>query len=229
MEQRQEGRALIADHGLALAVHAPFNSINIAAINPGIRAESVKQQKDAIELCSDLGGRAVVVHNGEYIVSPNIRKKVPGVERLQWDYNVQSIREIAAFAREQGVMVCLENIGFEPDHMDHCVADLIRIKQEVDEPALAFCIDIGHARLNNELPEAIEKMGPFTGHIHFTDNLGKKDDHLIIGEGDFDYSPLRDFIRDFQHLITLEVVRIGADPAPAITSKRNFEKIMGIA
>jgi len=225
-KQRKEGRALVESSGIALAVHAPFNSLNIAALNPGVRRESIKQEKDAVDLCADLGGKVVVVHNGEYITSERLRKKVPQAGKIQWDHNIEALKEIASHAKERGVILALENIGFEIEHMDRNVDDMLKIKEEVDEPALAFCLDIGHARLNKELPEAIEKMGPHTAHIHFTDNFGEKDDHVIIGKGNFDYSPHLEFFKSFPHIMTLEVVVVGTDPTPAIKSSDNIKKIL---
>ncbi len=223
---RREGRALVQSSGIALAVHAPFNSLNPAALNPGVRRESVRQVKDAIDLCADLAGKIVITHNGEYTTSEHIRKKVPAAGQIQWDYNVESLKACAAHAKERGVILCLENIGFEPDHMDKSVDDMLKIRAEVDEPALAFCIDIGHARLNHELDAAIARMGPFTAHIHFTDNFGKKDDHVIIGQGNSDYTPHLEFFRSFPHIITLEAVAVGSDPAPALQSREHVRRLL---
>jgi sugar phosphate isomerase/epimerase len=227
-KQKQEGRALVRESGIALAVHAPFNSLNIAALNPGIRKESIRQTIYAVDLCADLGGRVVVVHTGEYITSERLRKKVPEAGTIQWELNTSALKEIAAHAKERGVILALENIGFEIEHMDQNVDDMLKIKKEIDEPALAFCLDIGHARLNDELPEAIEKMGPHTAHIHFTDNFGEKDDHVIIGKGNFDYTPHLGFFRSFPHIMTLEVVVMGTDPRPAIKSRDNVKTILKV-
>ena len=226
-EQRKEGKALLKSSGLALAVHAPFTSLNIAALNPGIRAESVRQTLAAINLCADLGGKIVIVHNGEYILSERFREKSPEAFKLQWDYNIGSLKQAAKQARERGVTLCLENIGFEPDKIDKCADDLLKIRNEVDSPALAFCMDIGHARLNNELAAMIEKIGPFTRHIHFTDNFGERDDHLILGKGNFDYHPHLDFFRSFNGIITLEVISISTDPKPAAESLEYIKKLFG--
>ena len=122
--------------------------------------------------------------------------------------------------------LCLENIGFEYNCIDECVDDMLKIRNEVDSPEMAFCMDIGHARLNDELPQAIEKMGPLTRHLHFTDNLGKRDDHLIIGEGNFDYSPHLEFFRSFNDIILLEVFVIGTDPEPAKKSLEYVKKLL---
>jgi len=226
--QRDEAKAMVKSSGIEIATHAPFNSLNIAALNPGVRRESVRQQKDAIDLCAELSGRAVIVHNGEYVISERMRKETPEAERIIWDYNVEALKDLAAHARERGVILCLENIGFELTHMDRTVDDMLNIKWQVDEPALGFCLDVGHARLNNELEAAIDKMGPHVAHIHFADNFGKHDDHVVIGEGNFDYAPHLEFFKSFPHIITLEVVKVATDPAPAVKSRENFRKIMGM-
>lgn len=228
--ERQEGRAMVADSGISLAVHAPFTSCNIAALNAGIRAESERQTKAAIDLGADLGGEAVVIHSGEYVVSEQAREKAPQAAALQWQNNLDSIRALLQHAVERGVTLCLENIGFEPTHLDRNVADLLRIREETGQVSgqqLSFCLDIGHARLNRELDAAIAKMGPHVRHIHFTDNFGKKDDHLVIGKGDFDYTPHLDFFRAFSGILTLEVISIGTDPAPAVRSREFVQRLLG--
>lgn len=226
-QEREKGRNMARAANMALAVHAPFNSINIAAMNPGIRRESVCQSIAAVDLCADLGGRNVIIHTGEYILSENSRKRSPAAFELQWNYNIESLQQVAARAGERGVRLCLENIGFEPEHMDRCVDDVLKVREEVGSDALFFCLDIGHARLNGELPEAIEKMGPAVRHIHFTDNLGEKDDHLPIGKGNFDYTPHLDFFRSFDDIITLEVINIGEDPKKALISREYVKGLLG--
>ena len=229
-EDRAAAADLVRDSGIDLAIHAPFTSLNIAALNPGARAEAIRQTLQAIDLCAELGGSAVVVHTGEHVLSPNFRAKAPYAHKVGWDNNVRSLQIAANFAREQQVTLCLENIGFEPDHMDRNVDDLLRIRDEVGAdggPEIFFTLDIGHARLNNELPAAIEKLGPLIRHIHFTDNFGKIDDHLTIGEGNFDYTPHLDFFRGFQGIITLEVVKIGTDPAAALKSLKFVRELLG--
>ncbi len=224
--QRKDARRLAESSGMALALHAPFSSVNIAALNSGIRAESIKQYMDAVDLLADLGGRVVVVHNGSYILPRFDEDKAPEAFKIQWDMNVDSLKKVAARAEERGVMLCLENVGFEPDLIDDSVEHMLKIREQVGFESMRFCIDIGHARLNNELDLAIEKMGPYAGHVHFTDNFGERDDHLIIGEGNFDYSPILDFIKSFDGIVTLEVIKVGVDPSPAEISRERVKKIL---
>lgn len=224
--ERDRVRELVSASGLMVSVHAPFTSLNIAALNPGVRAESIRQVKAAIDLCADIGGRHVTIHNGEYILSKNFRKKIPEIVQIQWDYNIESLQAIAAHAQERGIVLCLENIGFEPNSIDRTADDMLDIRKAVDSPSLFFCIDIGHARLNNALESVIEKMGPLTRQIHFTDNLGKVDDHLVIGTGNFDYTPCLDFLKRFDGPVILEVVKVGTDPEAARKSLDCFRSLL---
>lgn len=223
---RREGLAMVKSSSIALALHSPFTSLNIAALNPGIRAESVRQVLAAIDLCADMGGKRVIVHNGDFIFTEGFRKRSSEAFKVQWHYNIESLKRAAQRAEERGVVLCLENIGFEPKSIGKNADDMLRIRDETGSPALAFCIDIGHARLNNELPQVIEKLGPFTRHIHFTDNFGENDDHVVIGTGNFDYSPYLDFFRNFKDILTLEVISLSTDRTPAIQSRENITRIL---
>ncbi len=225
--ERERTRQLVETSGLMVSVHAPFTSLNIAALNPGVRKESVRQVLAAVDLCADIGGRHVTIHNGEYILSKNFRKKIPQIVQIQWDYNIESLKAIAARAEERGIVLCLENIGFEHNTIDRTADDLLAIREAIGSSALFFCIDIGHARLNKELDTIFEKLGPLTRHVHFTDNLGAVDDHMIIGTGNFDYSPVMDFLKQFKGPVILEVVKVGNDPEPARKSLAHFRSLLG--
>ncbi|MFP4445762.1 MAG: sugar phosphate isomerase/epimerase family protein [Desulfosudaceae bacterium] len=214
-EQRRQARQMIEAAGLRLGVHAPFNSLNMAALNPGIRAESIRQITAAIDMCADMGGELVTVHNGNYVVSEKMRQRIPQVAELQWNLNLEALRQLAEHARQRDIALCLENIGFEPRTIDRNADDMLAIRAAVDSPALWFCVDIGHARLNGELDDVITRLGPHARQIHFTDNFGITDDHLIIGRGDFDYTPHLEFFRQFDGILLLEVIQVGTDPAPA--------------
>ena len=102
----------------------------------------------------------------------------------------------------------------------------MEIREAVGD-SLQFTLDIGHARLNvpGGVDEAIRLLGDNIRHIHFTDNNGELDDHLPIGDGNFDYSGFWDYIKNFPHIVTLEVLDIGTDPNPIVRSLENFKQI----
>jgi sugar phosphate isomerase/epimerase len=108
---------------------------------------------------------------------------------------------------------------------------VLKIRDEVGD-SLQFTLDIGHARLNSEggVEEGFRVLGDNIRHIHFSDNYGKEDDHLPIGNGNTDFSRFFHLIRNFPHIITLEVVPPDPDSAPILKSLAyliKLEKILG--
>ncbi len=228
VDERRQARRMIEDAGLTVSIHAPFTSLNIATLNPGIRAESIRQITAAIDLCADIAGGWVTLHNGDFILPKNFREKISMLSQIQWDYNIESLKTISARAQEAGILLCLENLGFEPNSIDRSADDMLAVREAVGSPALFFCIDIGHARLNGELEGVISKMGPLTRLVHLTDNFGEVDDHLTIGAGNFDYSPCLEFIKNFDGPVILEVVKVGTDPEPARQSLAYVRSVLNL-
>jgi sugar phosphate isomerase/epimerase len=219
----KNARQLSAENDMEICVHAPFFELNIAAFYKSIREESVRYIKKAIDFCSDLGAKVIVVHTGKYTYDypSSMTKENNSLKKMQWDHNIGSLRVINDHAVNKGVTVCLENIGI--DTIDETLEQLLEIRQAVGD-SLKFTLDIGHARLyaNSGVEKGISLLGENIHHIHFTDNNGIKDDHLPIGDGNFNYSNFIDFIKNFQHIVTLEVVDIGQNPEAILRSREYF-------
>jgi sugar phosphate isomerase/epimerase len=49
---------------------------------------------------------------------------------------------------------------------------------------------------------------------------------VIIGKGNFNYSPFLDFVRGFEHIVTLEAITLDTSLETARKSIRNFRKII---
>lgn len=225
-EDIKNARTISEKTGIELCVHAPFFELNIAAFCQGIRAESVQYIKESVDLCADLKGKILVVHTGKYTYDypPEMSKDNNSFMKFQWDYNIESLKKINDYAVSKGIIVCLENSAFE--HLDKSFEELLEIREAVGD-SLKFTLDIGHARINpnEDVKKGIQLLGENIQHIHFTDNNGEKDDHLPIGDGNFDYSRFIDFIRDFPHNVILEVVQASVDPSAILRSREYFDKI----
>ncbi len=108
---------------------------------------------------------------------------------------------------------------------------MLKIRDEVGD-TLQFTLDIGHARLNSEggVEEGFRVLGDNIRHIHISDNYGKEDDHLPIGEGNTDFSRFFHLIKNFPHIITLEIIAPGPDLGSILKSLaylRKFERTLG--
>jgi sugar phosphate isomerase/epimerase len=214
---------IVETNGIELCLHAPFFEHNIAAVCPSIREASLESIMKTIDLAEKLRVQTLVVHNGGY-APPG----PPGTNRFNddrlhqhWDHNIVSLKKIVGLATRKGVTVCLENIGFDPFSIDGTFEDMAEIREKVG-PALRFTLDMGHARLQEGARKAIDLLGDNIHHIHLTDNFGKRDDHLPLGDGNYDYSEFTDFLHDFPHIITMEVISNGTGPEPMLRARNTF-------
>ena len=226
-EALAEAREILENKPMAICVHAPFFEINIAAYNKSIRRESIRIIQSSIDLCRALKGKTLIVHNGDYTydIPGATRHNHPALE-IQWAANIEALKEINAYANDRGITICLENIIINDTSIDRSYEDLLEIRKAVGD-SLKFTLDMGHSRLSQGTTEAIQTLGDAIGHIHLSDNFGEKDDHLPLGDGNYDYSEYVDFLNAFQHVITLEVIDVGTDPGPALRCRRAIQELLG--
>jgi sugar phosphate isomerase/epimerase len=220
-----KAREIQEKSGIEICVHAPFYDMNIAAFSPGIRRESVQLINKSVDLCAAVGGKTLIVHSGTHTYERRIGHNTDNnpLLKLQWDNNIDSLKQINAYANSRGITVCLENIGF--NSMDQSFEDLLEIRKAVGG-SLQFTLDFGHARLGQGAEEGIRLLKENIRHIHLHDNHGKTDDHLPVGDGNYDFSGFIEFFNKFSHIITLEVVDISKDPQPTLRSRENFQKLL---
>ena len=83
-------------------------------------------------------------------------------------------------------MLALENVP------ERGSIEVVRLAVEA-APRLCVCIDMSHAHVANyDIAETIGEFGRKVVHVHVSDNLGKRDDHLVPGEGEIGEEDWRD-------------------------------------
>ncbi|MGB2963908.1 MAG: sugar phosphate isomerase/epimerase family protein [Anaerolineales bacterium] len=224
-------KKIIRDEEIEISVHAAFYELNMAAFLKEIREESVRYINKSIDFCHQLGGEVITVHPGKftYEIEPGASPDTDPLLKIQWDHNIESLKRINAYAESKGITLCLENLGW--NEVAQSFEDLLRIRDEVGD-TLQFTLDIGHARIKSEggIEEGFRVLGDNIRHIHLSDNYGKEDDHLPIGEGNTDFSNFFHLFNNFPHIITLEIVPPGPDPGPILKSLaylRTLERTLG--
>jgi sugar phosphate isomerase/epimerase len=163
-----------------LSVHAP-SGIDIASLNEWERVRSVREVQKGIVVAHRVGGKFAVVH--------------PGEERTNGEIQLEMVRrsldEIVEFSQDWGVKILVENtqpgkIGDSPD-------EILGILKRYGEREIGFCLDTSHCNLNRiKISEGMKKLSQFLQEIHVSDNLGKRDDHTIPGEGNIDWDDFLD-------------------------------------
>ncbi|MBN1248397.1 MAG: sugar phosphate isomerase/epimerase, partial [Anaerolineae bacterium] len=101
-----------------------------------------------------------------------------------FDRMVARTRELAVVAERAGVILAEE---FEPNFVVGSTADLLRLFEAVDSPALAANMDLGHVFLCDPDPiAAIRAVGKRIVHCHVEGMATGVHNHLLPQEGDMD-------------------------------------------
>lgn len=187
---------LLRDHGLSAIGHTAYY-LPIGSSFESLRRAAVIELKRAAEFFAEIGVTWMNVHpdgHAPFVDEPTI----------VWR-NIESLREIMAFAEPLGVRVMLENV---PGRFNS-VAQLQPIFDAV--PTAGLHLDIGHSNLavaHNTAGELIRTFRPKLAHVHLHDNRGGHADlHLALGMGDIDVAAHVRQLRasGYDGTITLEV------------------------
>jgi len=182
------GRWLAEQHLTLRSVHAPVAEAvrgpqwvapySTAAADEPRRRAAVAEVGRALTLARSIPYRHLVLHLGV----PETRDTPAGDNHLAAAR--RSLQEIAALAREVNVTVAVEVLGTGLSS----AATLVRLLEEdLDLGPTGICLDLGHAHLRGDVVDTIETV---SGHVvltHLHDNAGRRDDHLVPGQGTIDW------------------------------------------
>lgn len=162
--------------------HGPAHDIDITSVNPGIRKESLKQNKEAINIASFLGSDIIVIHMGSYY--PGDKEGTEnGKDRLY-----KSLDYLLPYAEKNNITIALENYPVGENAIFNKPEEVLNILNDFSTEYLKLTLDIGHANLTNISPlHYIKTLGDEIVHLHLSDNFGKEDQHLVPGEGEINY------------------------------------------
>jgi sugar phosphate isomerase/epimerase len=60
------------------------------------------------------------------------------------------------------------------------------ILEMIEQTELGICFDVGHAYIMDEVENFLDHVKKFK-NVHFHDNSGKRDEHLVLGQGTIDF------------------------------------------
>ena len=186
-------------HRLKYTVHAPFVGINIAIPSKPLLNTTLKRLKESILYAAALECSLWVFHPG---IRTDISSLYPGED---WTRNLESIRMLFRFAKDNGVNAVLENVM--ATFVIRSIEDFKRFYEEVDEP-IGLVLDTGHANLTGELQRFLTELPDKIAHVHAHDNLGKGDQHLGVGYGSIDWKKTTDLLKkaSYKGIVMIESV-----------------------
>jgi sugar phosphate isomerase/epimerase len=191
----------LRDSGLGLVCHLP-TFVSTADLTESLRRASVTEMRQSLEVVFDLGAKKVVLHPS---MAGGMGAFVPATAKM---YAFDFFAEMVDAARQLNITICLENmfprnlIGVLPEDFD----EIFRLF-----PSFKLTVDTGHANIDSprqsRLLQLVERFGDRIGHLHFSDNRGKRDDHLPVGRGNVDFADLVRRLKQtgYDDTLTLEV------------------------
>lgn len=173
---------LLPSYDIELQVHMPFSDLNIASVNPAVREFAVRTLEDTIRAGAGLGVRLFTVHPGWVSAMGRLMRDT------SVDNNTGSLRRLAKLADEVDVRLALENMPYPSFTLCNRADEIKEALDDVGMPGrVGFCLDVGHANVSGQTRDLLKlKDRLFNMHIH--DNDGRRDQHLILGEGTVDYA-----------------------------------------
>jgi L-ribulose-5-phosphate 3-epimerase len=211
--KRIETRRAIEARGLTLySLQPTYMDLNIISLNRAIRAESIKQVKENLELAGELGAKLLVLVTGRRHVL------LPAPLNDCWKLALEAIRECNETARRSGVKIGIENVRNQ--FVDRGT-DVKRMIDDLADDNIKGVIDVANANVVEDPLEAIDPVKNDLILIHLSDNDGQAWTHSTVGEGKIDFQAVADKIREigYNGPCILEVTDI-RDPKGAMTRSK---------
>ncbi|MDF2682740.1 MAG: hypothetical protein K0R47_3930 [Brevibacillus sp.] len=148
--------------------------INLAAKEPEIRERSLRYFEKSIQASAELESQLVLVTAG-WGYRNESREEA-------WERSCDSLRELAGFAKQQGITLALEPLQRIESNLVCNLSDLMAMLSAIDSASVKGMLDtVAMAVEGEELGSYFERLQDDMVHIHFID--GKPSGHLAWGDG----------------------------------------------
>ncbi len=194
-------REKLANYRMGLVCHLP-TFLSTADLTASIRRASRREIRASIEVAALLGARRAVLHPS---YMNGMGRNVPA---LYSGYARDSLDDAVDCAAQAGIDLCLENL-FPPLTPFGAVEDWERCFAR--HPHLGFTLDVGHAHIGPDgmtrIRDYIHRFRARLRHLHVSDNRGRRDDHLPVGDGHIDFPAVAAALNQiaYQGDLTLEI------------------------
>lgn len=171
--------------------------LHLTTPDDSVREQTKAYFRELLYLCSDLGGRIMVVG------SPKQRALVQGdTYEAAWERTKAFFADLLWLAERLGVTLCIEALPGETDFLP-TLDEAIRFVREMNHPNLQTMVDVKSACAEGlALDEAVWKAAPYLRHVHANDA-----NRLGPGMGETDLAPLAKALKEigYDGFVSVEV------------------------
>jgi len=180
-----EVKRILSDHGLSTWCFTPeqvLYPINIASGDAGYRRASVDRFRRAADICAELGARYLFLTSGRgFETEPR---------EVAWTHARQSLAEIAAHAKANGIRCLLEPLQRVETNILLNARDVRRMMDEIGADNVDVVLDtVALATAGDTVDDYVQLFGKQLAHVQLVD--GNPAGHLVWGDGNL---PLGDYI-----------------------------------
>jgi sugar phosphate isomerase/epimerase len=164
---------LVQERGLKIDnIHVPYKNANYIWSEANNKREIIwRELTEEIIFCSKHNIPIIVMHPAKGQTPPPPNK-----------YGLQFFRELVKTAENRNITIALENLPAGNECLEYLFS-------QIPSPNLGFCYDSSHDNIAATFKwQALQKWGERLATAHISDNLGKKDDHFIPGQGNIDWT-----------------------------------------
>ena len=206
----------LEDLGMDLVCHLP-TFVYTADLAPEIRKASLEEMLSSIRTAARIRAVKAVLHPSMF---SGLGHLVPDLAApLAFD----SLSTLVKEAESLGLRLCLENM-FPRYHCFFYPEHFIPVLKAF--PSLQLTLDTGHANIEDpegkRLFEFIRQFPDRIGHVHVSDNHGKRDDHLRVGKGSIDFDRFAREIKKTGYNDTMTLEIFSSDPGDLIHSRERM-------
>ena len=173
-------------------VSLPVVAVGLIDFNDPVRAFHVERCKKFIDLAKTWGASNILLVLGEYIWQ---REVIPA--RAQWDWGLETCRQLGDYADKKNVDIALELEPFRLSLLNNVDA-MVKFVKECRHPRVRANIDISHLVLSDSTPDDVKKLKGKAIHVHISDCDGKVHGDLPPGRGVVKFAPYLQAIKELK-------------------------------
>ncbi len=187
----QRGAELLKANGLsATACAAMGPDRDLIHPDKAIRDSGMAYIRGAVDLCEKLGITNLV--GPIYATVGRTWQQTPEERAKDLDALVANLKELAAYAGDHGVILCLEPLNRFETSFINLASQAIEVVDRVDRPACQIMLDTFHMNIEEKsLGDAIRAAGPRLKHLHACEN-----DRGAPGSGNVTWIDVAQALRD---------------------------------
>jgi D-psicose/D-tagatose/L-ribulose 3-epimerase len=171
--------------------------LNLISPDAAVRKAGLDFLKNCVDCAVTLGAQNLM---GPYHSALGIFTGQPATE-TEWKYGIEGIQELAEYAQNQKIKLCLEYLNRFELYLTSCGDELIQFVDDVNHPNCQIMFDTFHANIEEKsIGDCIRSMGDRIAFVQLSEN-----DRSTPGKGNVDWAGTFAALQDINYQGTLSI------------------------